>query len=98
LTLSGQNKVVIMEAHFGLSDKYRCEVSVEAPSFDTALVMAPVYVVGKSHTYITTALLLSTLLGYFSWAVVEKQRPAERSQPRLIRGHFSRRASLFKGR
>jgi hypothetical protein len=52
LTLSGQNKVVIMEAHFGLSDKYRCEVSVEAPSFDTALVMAPVYVVGKSHTHI----------------------------------------------
>jgi hypothetical protein len=50
LTLSGQNKVVIMEAHFGLSDKYRCEVSVEAPSFDTALVMAPVYVVGKSHS------------------------------------------------
>jgi hypothetical protein len=63
LTLSGQNKVVIMEAHFGLSDKYRCEVSVEAPSFDTALVMAPVYVVGKSHTYITTALLLFHPLG-----------------------------------
>ncbi|XP_059475215.1 uncharacterized protein LOC132196516 [Neocloeon triangulifer] len=45
LTMSGLNRVVIMDAHFGLSDKYRCEVSVEAPSFDTALVMAPVYVV-----------------------------------------------------
>ncbi|CAB3385317.1 Hypothetical predicted protein [Cloeon dipterum] len=45
LTQSGQNRVVIMDAHFGLSDKYRCEVSVDAPSFDTALVMAPVFVV-----------------------------------------------------
>lgn len=72
-----------MEAHFGLSDKYRCEVSVEAPSFDTALVMAPVYVVGKSalhlYTYITFWYYFSAHRGLFF--LVEEQGPAERSRP-----------------
>ncbi|KAG8225252.1 hypothetical protein J437_LFUL015042 [Ladona fulva] len=47
LSESNANHVVLRDAGFSLTGRYRCEVSADAPSFDTALVVASLVIVGK---------------------------------------------------
>lgn len=44
---SGPHQVVLMDLTPAMSGRYRCEVSADAPSFDTAMVGGYLTVVGK---------------------------------------------------
>lgn len=45
--LSNQSNVVLVAVPLNVSGKFTCEISVEAPSFQTAMVSGEMEVVGK---------------------------------------------------
>lgn len=52
MTLSSSSSVVLVNVETASSGNYRCEVSIEAPSFETDVEEAPFIVLGKSVLFI----------------------------------------------
>ena len=49
--LSTEREVVLDDVDFSTTGEYRCEVSGDAPMFQTSTITGILFVVGKGHTF-----------------------------------------------